>query len=127
MDTREVTKGYRLAQWAETIQTQKSSGQNIREWCEVNGINRQQYFYWQRKLRETAAEELGLADTERTTVPSGWALCAAEPKADAQATLTNPTVYGRLLVEVNGIKISADSTYPAEKLAELILNLTRAC
>ena len=127
MNTRKVANEYRLTQWAETIQAQKSSGQNIREWCELNGITRQRYFYWQRKLRETAARELGLADTERTTVPSGWALCAVEPKADAQTELPDPVVYGRLSVEVNGIKISADSTYPAEKLAELLLDLTRTC
>lgn len=58
MDTKQVTHEIRLRQWAKIMRERQASGMSINAWCEVQGIRRQQYFYWQRKLREAACKEL---------------------------------------------------------------------
>ena len=62
MDTQKVTTQYRLSQWAKIIQARQESGQNIKGFCQVMGISKSQYFYWQRKLRNMACTELTIQD-----------------------------------------------------------------
>jgi len=54
MNTQKVTSEYRLSQWAQVIQARLDSGQNVKDFCLTNGISRNAYFYWQKKLREAA-------------------------------------------------------------------------
>ena len=73
MNTRALATEYRLAQWAQLMQARSASGQSIDEFCQANGISRNKYFYWQRKLREAAAQQLAARQPETALVPSGWA------------------------------------------------------
>lgn len=94
MSTQKVTKEYRMAQWTKIIQARQSSGQNVKEFCITQGLSRNAYFYWQRKLREIACTEL--AKTEDThPVPAGWVRFASEPVTAAS-----------LAIEVNGCHIT---------------------
>ncbi|MFP3154959.1 IS66 family insertion sequence element accessory protein TnpB [Lachnospiraceae bacterium ZAX-1] len=129
MDTRKIAREYRLARWAEALREQKASGQSKDEWCKANEVSRNQYFYWQRKLRETAYEQLSATQNEAVqtglAVPEFTEIRIAEPVA----ATTQPEVFqpSTIRVEVSGIQISADSTYPPEKLAQLLRELTRRC
>ena len=44
----------KLALWAGRISECRSSGQNVKTWCQENGICEQTYYKWQRKLFEIA-------------------------------------------------------------------------
>jgi putative transposase len=72
MDTQKVASEYRLSQWAQVIKAQQESGQNIKDNCQTNGISRNAYFYWQRKLRKVACTELTKTEGPRNIVPNGW-------------------------------------------------------
>jgi putative transposase len=67
--------------WAQMF-SERECGENIDEFCGRNGISRNQFFYWQRKLREAACTELVLRSGEtgikELPPPSGWALCKAD-------------------------------------------------
>ena len=58
MDSREVTRQYRLNQWTEIIRECRSSGQTISAWCAEHNINVKSYYYWLRKVRTAACESL---------------------------------------------------------------------
>jgi len=53
MDTREIAKKYRLTHWKKILQERIRRGQTIKEYCREEKINRNTFFYWQKKLRET--------------------------------------------------------------------------
>ena len=72
MDTQKVTAQYRLSQWAKVIQARQDSGQTVKDFCQATGISKNQYFYWQRKLRDLACTELALQEEPVDTVPDGW-------------------------------------------------------
>jgi putative transposase len=72
MDTRKVAKEYRLSQWAQIIQARIESGKSIKDFCEEAGVNKNAYFYWQRKLREAACKGLTEANESKEIVPGGW-------------------------------------------------------
>lgn len=126
MNTREVASKVRLSQWVVLLREQKSSGMNIKDWCEAQGINRARYFYWQKKLRETACEELAKQTAMEATAPEGWALCPSETRATKQGIMEEARC-DQLTMEASGIHIAAGSDYPVEKLAWLLRELQKGC
>ena len=50
----------RLKQWSELIEAANRSGQSRKEWLKENGISKDAFYYWQRKVRRYYAEENGL-------------------------------------------------------------------
>ena len=54
----------RMKKWAGILQEANASGLTKTEWCERNGINRRQFFHWQKRIREFVLEQnpdLGLS------------------------------------------------------------------
>ena len=112
MDTREVAAEYRMGQWAQMIQARVQSGQSIKEYCASTGISRNAYFYWQRKLRETACAELAGKEREcdNSLIASGWArLESAEDKL-AKASVS---------IEICGCCVKATAETDPELLAKV--------
>lgn len=56
MNTSKLAHQARLKTWAETFQNQKESGLTVMEWCSQNGVSRNAFFYWKRKLRDELVE-----------------------------------------------------------------------
>lgn len=127
MTTREMANEYRLAQWVEKLREQKASGQNIQQWCEANGVNRQQYFYWQRKIRLAASEHLPevKGDGMQTSlgVPSGFAqVQMVETVAQPQAAVPN-----QVRISFGEVELTVGSGYAVEQLAHLVRGLAGRC
>ena len=127
MDTQRVATEIRLAQWAQMIQGRMESMQSIKEFCQAAGVSKNTYFYWQRKLREAACKQFA-ENHESRTVPRIEAPGFAEVKlAEVQRTRAIPEFFeqGQVHIETGEVKITADSTYPAEKLAALLREYLR--
>lgn len=123
MESRKVTQEVRLRQWSELVREQKNSGRSIKSWCEERGIPRQQYFYWQRKLREAACT-LMRREAPGTQAPKGWTLCA--PASLPEMPEANPSsgTAEQVCLEVKGVRLLAGRDYPVEALAQLIRELS---
>ena len=107
MDTRKIAKEYRLSQWAQIIQARSESGKSIKEFCEGTGISKNSYFYWQRKLRKTAYEELTKTDEAPETIPDRWIrLKPAEPQYSDDG----------ISIEINGCHINVKENTDLELL-----------
>ena len=48
------TYGIRLGHWMQVVQaaTARPQGQLLKDWLEENDISKDQYYYWQRKVRK---------------------------------------------------------------------------
>lgn len=122
MDTREIAKEYRLSHWAGIMQERISSGVSIKAFCQTAGIRENVYYYWQRKLRETACRDLmpvhGEADGG-AIVPKGWAVC--EAARDSAGAL------GEVSIEIGKCRISVDAEIGAEQLEKVCRVLMKLC
>ena len=90
MDTRMVTNQVRMAKWSEIIRDRCESGLTIKEYCAERGISRDAYFYWLRKLRESAVAS------------------ASEQFAELLPPAEPPAAAGRatgVTIEFNGAKV----------------------
>jgi len=115
-NTQKAASEYRLAQWAQMMQTRKENGQSINDFCQTMCVSKNTYFYWQRKLREVACEELSVRaqrerdEPEGPLVPSGWAVCTtAEPAAQGKS----------MVIEINGCRVHVEADAATEQLVKV--------
>ena len=129
MNTRYIAEEYRLAHWMQIMQERNESGLSIKAFCKKVGINETSYFYWQRKLREAACEQIAIMHPDSTAsglICNGFAEVKLQDNLPHK-TLTEAVSRGNLNIEISGIKITADSTYPENKLAYLLRELVESC
>jgi hypothetical protein len=70
LDTREVTRQYRLNQWTEKILECRKSGQTVSAWCAEHNVNPKSYYYWLKRVRLAACEALPvIGDDYQPIVP----------------------------------------------------------
>lgn len=110
MDTQKFTAEYRLSKWAQVIQKQIDSGQNIKDFCETTGISRHAYFYWQKKLRKMACTELAKTEEPKNIAPSGWMQLMPQQPQHLKETLN---------IEINGCHVIVDSQTNFELLKKV--------
>ena len=119
MNTKEIAVEYRLTHWAGIMREREESGLSIKQFCKNAGFHENRYFYWQKKLREAACEELSNVQGNTTgLIPAGF----AEVKQSMQES-SPPlavTFQSQVCVESAGVRIIAGGEYPADKLAVLI-------
>ena len=53
----------KLSQWARLIAECQNSDMTIKEWCCHNGISKDQYYYWLRKVREDSVAKLQISNS----------------------------------------------------------------
>lgn len=117
MDTRKIAGEYRLSHWAEIMRERKESGLSIKEFCKSAGFHENIYYYWQRKLRTAACEQMASRPAPAFT----------EIKMLEAPAHPAETEAGHLRIEAAGLQITSDSSYPPDKLAVLLRELTQSC
>jgi transposase-like protein len=123
INTREIAEEYRLSHWAQVMQERIQSGLSIKAFCKQIGICGNTYFYWQRRVRAAACEHLALS-VEKSNLP---APSFVEVRVSEPAALSAMPAASQLRIEIGNIQMTADSTYPPDKLAGLLRELTRLC
>jgi len=56
----ETKTQFRLKQWTQIIQSCQASGMTVIGWCSQNNVNPKSYYYWLRKVRSIACENVSL-------------------------------------------------------------------
>lgn len=121
MNTRALASEVRMSHWSEVIEERNASGLSVREYCKKSGIRENVYFYWQRKVREVACEELltqvpvKISNTNEV-IPKGWALC--ESAKNTKKALT---------IEVNNYRVLINDDFDTELLSKVCRVLVSLC
>ena len=129
MDTRRITTDYRMGQWAKVISDRKASGVTIKTYCQMIGVSRDAYYYWQKKLREAACEHLAImpAATAQTGLTKTTFTEVKLPDPFPQTSPLESGLHSNLQIQISDVKVSVDRDYPVEKLAYLLRELVRQC
>jgi len=131
VNTREIAREYRLTHWAQVAQERIKRGETIKVYCKQEGISEKTYFYWQRRLRRAAYEQISKLGTEQKNVTQAGFVEIEVTESTARPALPAPmgraSSQSELNIEAGGVRITADSTYPPEKLGALLRELTRPC
>lgn len=98
MNIRRIDSEYRLSTWAQIIQEQKESGKSVDVFCIENGINKNTYYYWYKKVKAATCTDMIQALPDIQTGSVQWIKLNTEPKND-----------GFLTVEINGCNIKVNN------------------
>ena len=129
MNTRKIAAEYRLAHWTQIMHRKRESGLSAKVFCENEDIHESVYYYWQQKLRSAACEQMAEMQNEqakRKLVPSGFTELKIV-KACEPSTFPESAAQGEIRIDIAGIRIAADSTYPLEKIAALLGLFKQSC
>ena len=123
MNTKDIATAFRMRHWAGIMDERKRSGLSVRRFCINAGIPENNYYYWQKKLREAACEEIANAESATGLEPVRF-IEAQLPVQPARSTAAN---YPRnqVCIEATGVRIIACGEYPADKLAVLLREVAR--
>ena len=121
LDTRKAAAEFRLSHWAQILNEREESGLSIKAFCASAGFHENKYYYWQRRLREAACEEMSTV----RLIPSTF----VEVKPQEELNLPAPVVahQSQISIETGRVSITADSEYPIGKLVQLLREVTRSC
>ena len=118
-----------MGQWAQIIQDRKSSGKSVKDFCRDRNISKDSYFYWQKKLRDTACEQILMPQKNpqpTMLAPLGFTevkLLGHQPTRER----TDAATQGSLTIDISGLRLIADYAYPADQLAYLLRELVKQC
>jgi len=70
MNSLKAEKRFRLNKWAEIIRECKTSGIKVSEWLAQNNISKDQYYYWQRKVKDACLESMQMKQATFVELPA---------------------------------------------------------
>ncbi|MCQ2452883.1 MAG: hypothetical protein MJ075_07125 [Oscillospiraceae bacterium] len=98
----------RIKQWCELIKAANNSGIPRMQWLRENGISKDAFYYWQRKVQRYYAEQNGLvpeaATTKRVSLVEVPLAQASTPQAMSPAAI----------IRLGSITIELSANAPAE-------------
>jgi len=120
-----------MQQWAGIIQEQKQSGLSIKSFCEDAGLKTDRYFYWLRKLRETACEELvktqnSMSSLTSTKSSSGGTVVWAGVNMNRLNT-TRQLTHNSIKICREGWTVTVEPGFDTETLTEALRAVSQIC
>ena len=108
MNTKLATSRMRTVQWVYILKRLQGRGLKVDDYCAQHGLSRNAYFYWLRKVKETALTQSGFVEVRQQVELSS---CYPSPK---------------LTASVNEIVLGIDENTPMALLANVIKVLKNA-
>lgn len=123
---------HNLTKWAAIIKECRSSGMKILEWLELNNVSRDQYYYWQRKLKETCLDTLEKQQTTFVELPvvqeqsSTTEITISHSECEIKNTGTSSDNTVAATIKVNGIAFELNNNATSGFMKNLIEALNYA-
>ena len=110
----------RLKQWCEVIKAANQSGLPRHQWLSENGIGKDAFYYWQRKVRKYYAEQNGLVPTATDSAKSNL---VEVPVARSSVNRMEVSPAAVIRIGSMSVEISPDATAEfMESLGRMIHN-----
>ena len=115
MNARKVTTNYRMKEWTGLVQDRINSGLSINEYCNQNGLSRNAYFYWLKKIRNRIIIDTPALTEESTQNPISFQeLSIPEP------SVTVVTPQDQISIGINGMTINVTKDTSKELLLRVL-------
>ena len=118
MNAKEPETQHNLKKWAAIIKECRSSGMKILQWLEINNISKDQYYYWQRKLKETCIDTFERQAATFVELP-----VTKEVPASTELTVTHTVCKNNSIaavIKTNGVTFEITNTATPDFIKNLI-------
>ena len=124
MSAKTIIQQARLNEWASRFADQKASGLTVAEWCEINAISKDLYYYWKRRVKDSLLSQalpdivpLSLSTSHPVVMDS---TAVSTPIEESHSTCTTCTTVSCARVQFNGVTIELDASAPESLICSLI-------
>ena len=118
MNAKELETQHNLKKWAAIIKECRSSGMKILQWLEINNISKDQYYYWQKKLKETCIDTFERQAATFVELP-----VTKEVPASTELTVTHTVCKNNSIaavIKTNGVTFEITNTATPDFIKNLI-------
>jgi hypothetical protein len=129
MGTNKITLEYRLTYWTQVIRERKESGLTVNGYCKDAGISEHSYYYWQKKLRWLACEQLAEIQSShsQTNLDMPKFTEVKLRHSHAQLSTAGTVQPSDIRLAIGNVHITFDSSYPPHLLAALLKEMLGPC
>lgn len=110
MKVNQLTNEINIQKWSKLIEECRNSNTTVVKWCRENGIKKQQYYYWQKKICNSLCESL--PKVKKLESPANFP-SFAEIKLPTQNTSTDIA----LSISINNISIQVHNNANEKTIA----------
>lgn len=117
MQAMTAKRQYNLQTWSSIIRECKSSGMYVKDWCLEHDVNVQQFYYWQRQIREALGSSLESENSDSVNFV----------RLDTNNHNTN-TPYSKpdMALNMGNIQLEINNTASPKLIADVLRVLTHA-
>ena len=136
MNLKSIKYQTQIQKWTQIVQKRNQSGLRILDFCAQEGITKDAYYYWLRRVREAALESqtgIDVVDTKPRLVNITPALPAEEPSPIQCDGISLPVVSSdantfstQLTITVGKAIVGVNQNTPKELLSSVMEVLARA-
>ena len=116
MQLSEAELQLQLQKWTTIIQEAKSSGMKLKDWLYENGISKDQYYYWHRKLKMEAIKCNMTTFVDVTEVSQPPAVVESKTLSETQDNNTEPAA----VIRFQNCSIEINNTASVEIIKNLV-------
>jgi len=127
----QCTHDIRFAHWKSIIQNcqQRPAGQSVRQWLEENDILEQSYYYWQRKFRNEAYDQVNkscLPSIQDTNKAVSFVEISAPVHQDVSADCNSDVSKPVAVIKTATMSISISNDIPEQLLSKILQEVAHA-
>lgn len=113
-----IKNKFRLEQWTELIRDCQSSGMKVDDWCRANGVTHHAYYYWLRKVREAACNQLAAIEE-----------CSEPPVAFKKLEIQTPLqdTSAAVIIRLNNATVEINEGASQQTIQAVLLALQSVC
>ncbi len=115
----QVKNRFRLEQWTQLIKDCQSSGMTVKAWCELNGVKQHSYYYWLRKIRKVACDQLPAVLTQtECSKPTEFAELKVSPSS---------YTHGSIIIHLPYASVEVAEGTSKETIEVVLMALKNSC
>ncbi len=118
-----VTHEVRMENWKSVIEqcSSRPEGMTVRAWLEEQGISEKTYYYWQRKVRQAAYEQMQRAALPTVAGETGVAFAEISvPQEPAAETENAPAFRPTVVIRVGGYAVEFSNSASATLVKKIL-------
>lgn len=108
-----ISHEMRLMQWTPIVRECRGSGMSVKAWCLENNVNEKKFYYWQRRIREEAFDNL--KKTEYQGQPNFVQL-----PAPADSSRDSSTFRTDMIIRIGNNVLEISNTVSEELLCKVL-------
>jgi len=114
----QVKNHFRLEQWTQLIKDYQSSGMTVKAWCELNGVKQNSYYYWLKKIRKVACDQLPAVLTQTE---------CSKPTEFAELKVSSSHNQGSVMIHLPYANVEVAEGTSKETIEAVLMALKNIC